>query len=441
MLPALVKAQSTIRVFTSVKFFDGYAGRVSNPPPLPGVLRHRNDLYARKLEQSELDQVGNSLRINVIIRALCDNYDRIGNVNLALVPKGDTAYHPDSVQRLELARFITPFMNKNIWPDTVPYSFQADNVAHILRDSALRARYDFWAELQVFGVPYAAQTQIAGCAGRIDVFYGFLDFVTSPPAPVLNNNVLIPLQFQHYLNNYNAAATDTVDKTSRTIPINVPEDLTDATLFLITSNHGANNNGEEYNRRWHYVYFDDTLRLTYKPGRTSCEPFRRYNTQGNGIYGGSAMSDAQWQSFSNWCPGDVITTRTIPLGAVRAGSHKFLIRVPEAVFANREGYFPVSLYLQGKTSGSMPVGTSRLIRTQFKLYPNPASSSLTVEGDSPIGQIVFFNSIGQKVLNVSGDGKTEATVALTSLAPGLYTVRIYTRQGVDVQKVQVTASD
>ena len=119
-------------------------------------------------------------------------------------------------------------------------------------------------------------------------------------------------------------------------------------LVLITSNHGANQGGEEYIRREHYVYVDGMLALQYKPGRDSCEPFRIYNTQGNGIYGPYQRSDEEWQSFSNWCPGDIIDTRIVTLGALAGGVHEFVIEVPDAVFADMQGDFPFSLYVQAQ---------------------------------------------------------------------------------------------
>jgi hypothetical protein len=165
-------AQTTITIMEDVIFHDGYAALVTSPPPPANVLMHRNDLAARKLTTAELESIGTSLQMNVTLGALCDNYDRIGNVNMALVPKGQTTYHPDSVQRIELGRFITPFFNKNIQPDTIPYTFNIDNVALLLKEESITSAYDIWIELSVFGVPYAANTQVAGCAGRNDVFKG-----------------------------------------------------------------------------------------------------------------------------------------------------------------------------------------------------------------------------------------------------------------------------
>jgi hypothetical protein len=75
-----------------------------------------------------------------------------------------------------------------------------------------------------------------------------------------------------------------------------------------------------------------------------------YNTQANGIYGPSPRSDSNWQSFSNWCPGDVIDTRIISLGPLLAGTHEFVIDVPDAEFVGSEGDIPLSLYLQARGS-------------------------------------------------------------------------------------------
>ena len=289
-------AQTTLTVFDEIRFYDGYAGVVNQPVP-NGVIRHRNDLYAKKLSAAELLAFGSTMSLNITIKADCDNYDRIGNVNLAFAPKDATNYDTNTVPKIELARFITPFMNKNIAPFQVPYVFNVDNIAKIFKDPQLIAAYDFWIELQVFGVPYAAQTQVAGCAGINSVFFGTLTLVSNSSTFTSSNNFLFPLNFQKYMNNYQAGASDAIGQTVRTISVNLPDDIDNASFYLITSNHGANSGGEEYNRRWHYIYFDNLITpiLTYKPGETSCEPYRVYNTQGNGIYGTTPRTYAVWQ--------------------------------------------------------------------------------------------------------------------------------------------------
>jgi hypothetical protein len=434
-----VQAQTTIKVFDSLLFFDGYAARVDSPAPPPGVIRHRNDLYARKLSAAELASIGSTLSMNVKISAACDNYDRIGNVNMAFVSKDSSSYIPANVKRIELGRYITPFMNKNLNPKTVPYNFNINNIALLLKDSSILNNYDVWIELEVFGVPYAANTQVAGCAGRKDVFYGSLSFTTNNAIPVQHQNVLIPLSFKKNFNNYQASATDTIGKTTRTFQFDVPTDLTDAAFFLITSNHGANSGGEEYNRRNHFVFYDGALKYLYKPGRLSCEPFRVYNTQGNGIYGSNPRSDVEWQSFSNWCPGDVIDIRRIDLGAVSAGEHKFMITVPNAVFANREGNFPLSVYLHGKKQGSLdqaeyvdttvtpPADSS----TNVKVYPNPSATFITVETQNP-DAIRIIDMTGKLVyLNENPIQKT--IINTMPFANGIYVIQVL-KEGKSFQK-------
>lgn len=388
-----VAQNNSIRVFDNVVFYDGY--RLTDNPDndlQDGILRHRTSLYAVRMTDEQLAAIGNSLTANVTVGALCDNYDRIGNINLALVPKGSTEYTPDNVSRIEIARFITPFMDKNRKPDQVPYSFQIDYLSNILRDSKLRAEYDFWVEFELFGVPYAANQQIAGCADRNDVFTGTLDFVTdAQPAELTDKNVLVPIVIKKpeyiagNLNNYSESGTDEIGKTIKTYTFDVPVDVVAGRLVIVTSNHGANSGGEEYNRRWHYIYVDGSTEpaMTYRPGRTSCEPFRKYNTQANGIYGYFVKSEAMWQSFSNWCPGDVIDNRILDLGNVAAGKHSVTISVPDAVFADKQGDIPVSIFFQGTVD---PAGFVEKVETRqlVKVTVKDGSIEIDADGCNPV---------------------------------------------------------
>ena len=432
-------AQTTITVMDSIIFYDGYAAIITNPPPPAGVIKHRNDLFARKLTTAEIASIGTTLQMKVLIKALCDNYDRIGNVNLALVPTGATTYNPDSVNRIELGRFITPFMNKNIQPDSVPYIFNIDNVAQLLKDTTLTNNFDIWIELAVFGVPYAAQTQVAGCSGRNDVFKGKLTFITNTASPIQNTNVLTPLFFNNNFNNYQAGATDTIGLTTKSITFNVANNLSDAAFFLITSNHGSNNGGEEYIRRFHYVYYDNALKLTYKPGRLTCEPFRQYNTQGNGIYGSSPQTNQQWQSFSNWCPGDVIDIRRINLGAVTAGNHTFLIRVPSAIFTGAQGNFPLSLYFQGRTAGLVAgIFDHGEYDDLFSIYPNPSNADFTIETNSVrLQEITVYTILGEEIIHVMNPNPIKETLQMANFSNGLYVIHIVTDEGRFIKKLQV----
>jgi len=335
-----------VTIFDEVVFYDGYAAMVSESVPA-GAIRKSNASYVTKLTPTQIASLSNKLKLKVTIGALCDNYDRIGGVFVNMVDKG-TPFTVDNVtKRLEVGRFITPFMNKNISPKEVDYVFDTDNLALLFNDPAISDMYDFWIELNVFGVPYAAQEQVSGCQGRIDVFEGTLKFISTDESYDHTNQLFVPIVTYQELKDYDPNGTDVLGQTVKTYTFNVPSNITNAKLYVITSNHGANTNGEEYNRREHFIYFDNALVDTYIPGGKSCEPFRVYNTQGNGIYGPSPRTLSQWLSFNNWCPGDIIPIRAYDLPNLNQGNHSFKIEVPDAVFANNEGYFPISVYIQG----------------------------------------------------------------------------------------------
>jgi hypothetical protein len=337
----------SIALFDEILFYDGYAEKVDYPVPT-GVYRISNSKYVTKLTDENIEKIGDSLELEIIVRAACDNYDRIGNVFLSFVTKGEQYDRATLMPRIEVARFITPFMDKNKLPSEVPYDFEINNIAKILKDPELSAEYDFWIEFDIFGVPYAANEQISGCDGKNFTFFGTLNLISNSSSHTASEQVFIPIASSADFNNY--SSTDVIGQTTRSFEINIPSSTDNARLYLITSNHGANAGGEEYNRRHHYVYFDGNLVDTYIPGGKSCEPFRQYNTQSNGIYGLTPRSEATWASFSNWCPGDVIPIRIYDLGNLSAGTHTFKIEVPEAVFVDGQGNIPLSAYIQGDKS-------------------------------------------------------------------------------------------
>jgi hypothetical protein len=336
---------SPVTIFNKVLYYDGYAGTVDQPVP-EGTIRLANSRYAAKIPDDFVKNLNNKLEMKVVVKAACDNYDRIGSVFLSFVNKGESYDKSKIVSHIEIARFITPFMDKNKTPDEVPYTFTIDNIARLIADPEYNSKYDFWMELDIFGVPYAANQQITGCSGRNDVFYGTLTLTPGAKNSDKPSQYLVPVADYVQLNNYNN--TDEVGKTVMSFTNTIPNDLKNAKVYIISSNHGANSGGEEYNRRTHYVYFDNKLVDSYIPGGKSCEPYRKYNTQGNGIYGKSAMSDADWASFSNWCPGDAIPIRVYDLGSLAKGSHTFKFEVPDAKFVGKQGEIPLSVYIQGE---------------------------------------------------------------------------------------------
>lgn len=431
-LPVQAENTKVIKIYDAVTFYDGYAS-VSKNPDLEcgdGILRHENSLYSIRLTDDVLDSFGKTVDMDIHIQACCDNYDRIGNINIAFVPKGEETYNPYETTRIELGRFITPFMDKNRQPDTVPYHYWMDYLSPIMHDAALREKYDLWMEFELFGIPYAANQQIKGCADRSDVFFGTLEFRTDD-TPVANdfNNVLVPIKMKipehrgKNLNNYSESCTDKIGQCTKTWEFEVPEDCEDAQIVLVTSNHGANSGGEEYKRRRHLIYVDDENVLAYIPGRESCEPFRQYNTQPNGIYGAASKTDQMWKSFSNWCPGDVIDNRIINLGSVEKGTHTVRVRVVATEFPDKQGDIPVSIFFQGVKKGSLPeVNGVKGVEADREIR-----SSVTVDGrmvrinaGEGLSFVEIFNSEGVML----HDARTNGDVDLSYAPAGLYFVNI-----------------
>lgn len=429
-LAARGETTNTIEIFEGAVFYDGYQME-KNPDKDSddGILRHSCSLYSLPLTDEQLDRIGNELKLHVDVQALCDNYDRIGNVNIAFVEKGQETYDTQNTPRIEIGRFITPFMNKNKEPDTVPYEYDIDYLSPMFRDQDLRSRYDYWIELEIFGVPYAANKEISGCKNRSDVFKGFARFETSEPAEASEGTVLIPIVMKkpeyigHNLNNYSEEGTDTIGKCTKTYIFDLPEDVSHAKIILISSNHGSNYGGEEYKRRDHYIYVDDILALSYKPGRESCEPFRKYNTQGNGIYGSGPMSNLEWQSFSNWCPGDVIDNRIIELGDIFKGEHKIRISVPKARFVGKQGDFPISMYLiAGEYDGS---GVNGISTDTDKISIDIKGGILSAKSDEEITDIEVYSISGVLLCSTTGAD----TIDLSTVPAGVYLVNINLASG------------
>lgn len=426
------KAQDpyTLNLFDQAVYYGMYEGTVSEPVP-PGAIRNSNSSYAKKLTDEQLASFGNKLTMTVTLHPLCDNYDRIGNVNMVFTEKGATSYVYNEVQRIEIGRFITPFMDKNVTnPDHVPYTYQVDNLTHIFHDENITSQYDIWIELEVYGYQGGpgqggAAVEIPGCAGRNDVYMGSLDFTstTDENAAPIGGNFMLPLSYKYELKNYTLSGTDVLGQTVRTINFTLDQDIPDAKLYFINSNHGSNSGGEEYIRRNHYIYMDDVLKLTYKPGGLSCVPFFNYNTQPSCIYYDCSTNpayprpdnNAYWQ-WNNWCPGDKIPIRVISLGTLSAGEHSYRIEVPDAQFAGGQGYFPMSVYLQ---SFSPALNTVQQQKQEFSIYPNPVKDVMTISADGKeLKGVSIINTLGQEVLR-----GTNATVNVAQLEAGMYVVK------------------
>ncbi|MCM1377530.1 MAG: hypothetical protein NC097_03870 [Clostridium sp.] len=438
-LPMGVSAQSPVAsslpIFEDVVFYDGYQSKVIDADLEDGILRHSNSKYAKRLSDDVINSLGDNLSISIVMKPLCDNYDRMGDINIALVPKGAVSYEFDDVQRIAVGRFISPFMDMNASPNSVPYTFEVPDLSLILHDSALRAKYDFWMEFEFFGIPYAANTQIRGCTNRQDVYSASLSLISEgsfSSQELADSNLLVPIfvkKSEDYgnvnFNSYTEGACDAIGVPERTFTFSLPEDVEDSQVVLIMTNHGAEENGEEYERRVHFVYFDDDLKLTYTPGGENCNVYRHYNTQTNGIYGWGpwTTTDDEWEEFSNWCPGQAVPIRRIATGSLKAGEHKVKISVPDAAFVDNHGDFRPSLYFQGVKKGNLDMSGADMVSADtLQIEWQWNGSELSVAGDvaqlniyAADGTLLYGRNNPTSAINLSD--LTSQTIIAVAISP------------------------
>ena len=86
--------------------------------------------------------------------------------------------------------------------------------------------------------------------------------------------------------------------------------------------------------------------------------------------------------------------------------------------------------------------TSGSLAARLALYPNPTTAKTTVEltglANQAPAQLTLLNLLGQTVLKTTApvrNGIVSATLDLSALPTGLYTVRIATQEGSAVRRV------
>jgi hypothetical protein len=70
------------------------------------------------------------------------------------------------------------------------------------------------------------------------------------------------------------------------------------------------------------------------------------------------------------------------------------------------------------------VGIAKTPGTTLNVFPNPASSSVTITCPGKMQKVQFYNSVGQMVMVQPVNGLTQATIDVTSLTSGYYLIRL-----------------
>ncbi|MCZ4245197.1 peptide-N-glycosidase F-related protein [Pedobacter punctiformis] len=322
------KNETTINVLNAVHFYDGYAKPV-NEPVQQGLIRLSNTKYIRKLTDAERGKIGHKLNVKLVVTAGCDNYDRIGRVTLYKTPK-NKSFDDAEAEEYELLRIMTPFMYKTRKPDQIPYTAQADQMAGLFKDKSS----DIWVLTEIFGTTGAGQKEVIGCDGSLLTFTVSVDFI-SDKSKNTNNAQIAPLLSYYALDGKDTTAGYNAKEVEFTLTKNAKS----AVFYLISSGHGAGENGEEYNWRTHVLYLDGK-EYTRLDMNQNCSPYEIYNTQPNGIYFGNIAKERR-----SWCPGAPVPVRVVNLGSLNAGKHKLKITVPEASLLKTESNYLLSCYI------------------------------------------------------------------------------------------------
>ena len=140
--------------------------------------------------------------------------------------------------------------------------------------------------------------------------------------------------------NYNLKHNGSFDFSKEDLKINynIPNDISNANLYFITTGHGAHSEGDEFNQRDNIIKVDNEIKLNYPAWRDDCASFRRFNPssgvwfeettfKGETIKERIASSD---YSRSNWCPGSSVKPVKIHLGDLEEGNHIFSYQIPNA---------------------------------------------------------------------------------------------------------------
>ncbi len=78
------------------------------------------------------------------------------------------------------------------------------------------------------------------------------------------------------------------------------------------------------------------------------------------------------------------------------------------------------------SASSILTSTEKIDAAQFTVYPNPASSVLTIESDRSIEFVEVYNSIGQLVDRVDANYNTSIQLDIRNFQNGLFSMTIYT---------------
>ena len=122
----------------------------------------------------------------------------------------------------------------------------------------------------------------------------------------------------------------------------------------------------------------------------------------------SSLQDGNWYYYQVYATYDVIECTSAPFKAMYG--NEYFVKV----------YYSVT-------------GVDESGEAAVKVYPNPVKDQLTVEADN-LSEVEVYDMLGQKMVGRSGlNGASQVNIDMSTLSPGVYTVRVHGNNGVSTR--------
>lgn len=273
-----------------------------------------------------------------------DAYDRTGSV--FIIPTGKEKTFLDAIHRLqdvpafesngeayhglvstplydapmELMRFITGFGVRKFNHVKVPGQTWVDSVVYKTDVTALSDRL----QGEVWVGAYIGNWDKNGHKVSLTLKFHPSGSDAQPRVLPLFNTV-------NYLEQAGQPYPEFLGKDSLRVKFRLAQSVERATLFYLTTGHGGWGGGDEFNPKPNTIMLDGRKVIEFVPWRDDCGTYRNMNPCTGNFDNGLSSSD---YSRSNWCPASVTNPEYIPLGALEAGEHEIVIKIPQG---QREG--------------------------------------------------------------------------------------------------------
>ena len=105
------------------------------------------------------------------------------------------------------------------------------------------------------------------------------------------------------------------------------------------------------------------------------------------------------------------------------------------LFNNCYYYYVTAVYTEGESLPSntdhecLTVGLDNTVVSEVKLYPNPATTHVTINLTNDVRSLTIYNALGAVVAVKNITGETTVTVNTTNYAAGAYSVKFTTESG------------